>query len=223
MSFAPLVPVQFSVDQVAVALSHSPLGGGHLGLAFYDKDKVPHLLHLAWHTDLRLDKIPDDIRSCWIATILDLPPAASRAVVAFVRSIAKRRPLIKYGINVIAAKDSFAKQSYKPPKGSDGLTCASFVYALLRGARINLVKIETWEESEKNREWGRTVCDSLEKTDPDHAALVRKNINGLRLRPYELAGAAGLKPKELPLDFKSAQPLADSAEAVLNQHCPVTN
>lgn len=176
MTFSSLVPVKFSVDQVAIALSHSSFGGGHLGVAFHDKDKTPRLLHLAWHTDLRLEAIPDQVQQCWINQILDLPPAASKGVVAFVRAVAKRMPTIKYGINALAARNSFVTPGYSPPKGSDGLTCASFVAEVLRGAKVPLVKIESWEESDKNRHWGEAVCLALQRTgvDQGHVNLVRK-------------------------------------------------
>ena len=207
MGLANLQAVLFTKDQLAVAVSHSEVGAGHIGLAFHSAKHGPQVLHLAWHQKLQVESVPLELQTCWASSVLKLPAAASKQIVAYVRAVATRGARINYGLDFIAAKGSFSSNgSYKAPKNSYGLTCASFVVETLRGAMINLVKESTWRADPANIEWGNCVCNLLAKTaDPEHVAAVRLSINGLRLRPFEVAGAGELGHKMWPADFDLVQ------------------
>jgi hypothetical protein len=165
------------------------------------------------------------LKACWISSPLNIPSGASKAIVALARTVASRGATINYGINFIAAQGSFsANGTYKPPKGSDGLTCATFVVELLRAGKVDLVKSSDWKAYEANVAWANLVCQYLEKTvniDMDHINAVRSNINGLRMRPFEVAGAAGIDPRCWPVDFEDVQaPAADVANQLRNTCFP---
>jgi hypothetical protein len=221
MAFSPLGGIPFSKDQIAIAIAHSPFRSGHTGIAFHSVKHGPQVLHLAWHKRLDVEAIPTELKACWVADPLPTPPSASKQVVAIVRSVATRLPEINYATDFIAAKGSFDNNgAYKPPKGSKGLTCASFVVEVLRGCRINLVKEDTWQSSEENVFWANAICDHLATTDAAHAEAVRKNINGLRLTPFEVAGASVSGPKTWPLDFNTARQYAPAVISALCKLCP---
>lgn len=224
MAFSPLGGIPFSKDQVAVAVAHSPFGGGHTGIAFHSETQGPQVLHLAWHQLLRVDTIPEAIdQGCWVADALPTPPSASKQVVAIVRKVATSLAQIDYGADFITARGSFASDgTYKPPEGSTGLTCASFVVEVLRACSIKVVQENTWQPNERNVDWANKVCDHLAKKDPEHAEAVRKNINGLRLIPFEVAGAASSGPASWPVDYATAQTLALPVIAALCALCPAT-
>lgn len=224
MTFESLPAATFTREQIAIALAHSPLGGGHLGIAFHSAKDGPQVTHLAWHHQLRVESIPAELKTCWICTTMQLPPAASKAVVAVVRAVSKKRPQVNYGVNAIAAKGSFAVNgSYRPPRGSDGLTCATFVVEILRAAGIPLVKYETWQSGPENTAWGERVCEGLvaSRVPQDHLDAVRRNIGGMRLRPFEAAAAAMLPPRELPADYDRVQAPAAAAAQALLDFCPI--
>lgn len=222
MAFSPLGGIPFNKDQVAVAVAHSRFGGGHSGIAFHSAKLGPQVLHLAWHQKLEVDPLPGPLGNvCWVAAPLPTPPSASKQVVAIVRTVAARLPKINYGTDFISARGSFAADgSYKPPKGSTGLTCASFVIEVLRASKISVVQEATWQSDERNVRWANSVCDYLANTDPEHAEAVRKNINGLRIIPFEVAGAAASGPASWPVDYVTAQQLAQPVLAVLCALCP---
>lgn len=224
MAFANLTSVPFSTGQVAIACSHSQIGAGHIGIGFHSAKSGPQILHLAWHQKLLVDRIPDSLQTCWAAEPLSIPPLASKQIVAFVRTVAARTPKVSYGCNFISSRGSFAANgSYKPPKGSTGLTCASFVLEVLRGASVNLVNDSTWLPDHANEVWAHQVCEHLARTgaDGDHIEAVRRDINGLRLRPFELAGAAQLDSNMWPANFSAVQEPAQSVEASLHGICSV--
>jgi hypothetical protein len=223
MSLANLTDVPFTQDQVAVAVSHSLMGAGHVGIGFYSVKDGPQVLHLAWHRKLAVDRVPTELNDCWAAEPCNLPQSAGRQLVAFVRAVAKRGATINYAVDFIASKGAFSPNgTYKPPKGSQGLTCASFVLEVFRGAGISLVRSETWRADPANVEWGNRVCDQLEKdsnVDANHVEAVRKTVSGFRLRPFEVAGACRLTPKGLPVSFDTVQALATQVEAELPTIC----
>lgn len=223
MGFERLQDASFTRDQIAIALSHSSFGGGHLGIAFHSAKDGPQLTHLAWHRQFKVENVPSEITRCWICVTVELPPLASKAAVAVMRSVSKKKPLINYGIGAIAAKGSFTGNGvYHAPKGSDGLTCSTFVVEILRNAGIPLVKYETWQDNPENTAWGEAVCLALQRdgASSEHIAAVRNNIGKLRLRPYEAVGAAMLPPKQRPAEYAAVQAGAVAAEAALKEQCP---
>lgn len=223
MAYANLCVIPFEKEQVVIAVSRSPLGGGHLGICFHSVRNGPQVMHLEWHRKLRAQSIPMELATCWMATPLKIPIGASKAIVALVRAVATRGPTINYGINFIAARGSFDPNgTYKPPKGSDGLTCATFVVELLRAGRVDLVKSADWKAHAANVEWANQVCNNLASThgvDQAHIDAVRRNINGLRMRPFEVAGAASLDSKSWPAKFDDVQGPAQHVADQLDQVC----
>lgn len=223
MTLANLKDVPFEKEQIAIAVSHSALGSGHIGIGFHSAKSGPQVLHLAWHRDLRVQRIPEELQACWATEALSVPPKASKQIVAYVRVIAARMPAISYGCNFLSAKGSFSPNgSYKPPKNSSGLTCASFVLEVLRGSRVDLVDGATWRHEAANESWAQGVCSILQEkgADSDHVAAVRRDINGLRLRPFELAAAARLGAKYWPAKFDDVQASAKEVEEQLASVCP---
>ncbi len=221
MAFSSLIEVPFNKEQVAIAVAPSAYGGGHIGIGFHSAKAGPQVLHLAWHQKLSTEAIPADLKQCWVADALPAPPLASKQIVAVVRTISARSPSINYGINYLAAKGSFANNgAYKAPRGSDGLTCATFVVEVLRACSLNVVKVDTWQPDAANIAWGNEVCNALAATvGQAHADAVRKNVNGLRLIPFEVAGAAQLGPKYWPVEYTLAQQSAPAVAGALATIC----
>lgn len=223
MAFKPLKDTSLAPHKVAVALTHGGLGGGHVGIAFLGANSQPHMMHLNWHYKFSLDAIDDNFDGCWVVTTIDLPDTASKHLTAVMLGISKTFPKISYGINFIASKGSFIGTQYSPPEGSHGLTCASFVLEVLRAGNVELIQESTWEKTPENEQWGERVCGYLAQTQgvtSEHVAAVRASINGLRLIPYEVSGAASQPKEERPVTYPQVQPLAQEAAKTLEACCP---
>lgn len=223
MAFVSIEALALSENQVGVALSSGRLDGGHIGLAFISSKDGPKLMHLAFHRRLLVDNIPVAHPQCWVVSILDIPKGAAKAVSAGIRSVATRLPIINYGIDFIAAKGSFVRGLYKAPKGSDGLTCSSFVVDVLRSVGVNLIDDSTWKASEENVEWGNKVVELLTSfgASAEHIESVKSNSNGLRLIPFEVGAAADAARHAWPLAFENATAAAVFAKAELEVCCPL--
>jgi hypothetical protein len=220
MAFGTVNNVVLSEDEIALALFHSTLGGGHLGIIFNEKGNQLKVMELGWHHTFYVSDIPH--RSCGIAIPLTLPPKAGKSVVATVRAVSRKKPKISYGIDFIASKGSFVGSVYTPPKGSDGLTCSSFVLEVLRSAAVPLIQEQTWTASDANREWAATVISFLRDSGADakHVDAVERGVSGLRLVPFELAAAASMPLEQRPASYSDVQAIAGELRNQLNTACP---
>jgi hypothetical protein len=224
MAFAPLNEHSFTEEQIAVAVTKGGFNAGHIGIGFRAKGGQPKVLHLAWHHKFRVDFIPEDIEGdCWIAQILPVPPSTGKQLAAYMRAASMNKFEIPYGLDVHAAKGSFDQNAkYQPSSDSDGLTCATFVTEMLRGACVDLIQEDFWEKTEANVAWGKAVAKILsnEGANPLHVAAVEKSAEkGIRVRPYEVAGAASLSREAWPVSFADSQQPAYEVEAALADCC----
>lgn len=207
MSFICAVDVELPRENIAVAIMPS-MFGSHIGILFHTAKDGVHVLHLRFHKDLVAEPFPQATEACWIASLANVPPVAAKALVGVVRALSKRLPQIKYGINFLAAQGSIeGNGTYKAPKGSDGLTCATFVLEVFRAASLRLIKEDSWKPTEDNKVWANRVCALLERqeVDPAHIEHVRSNIAGLRVRPEEVAAASQNPTKDRPIEFTQAE------------------
>lgn len=207
-----------------VAITRGVLGT-HLGLAFSDETGDAKLLHLAWHKRLRVDTYPAEN---WLVSVIQIPPLAASQAVALVRGMAERYGNkhtaggVDYGINLFAGKDAVsADGKYVPGPGCDGFTCASLIAEVLRRVGFDLVNLATWTASPRNEAWGRAIVCMLRATDTHdaHVTKVESNINGLRLRPEEVAAAAELEPQLRPASHQAVQERADQIFAQVQESC----
>lgn len=216
MAYVQAGSCSFTKEQLAIAITSGAFGS-HVGIAFHSVKEGLRLLHLARHQCLMDDDFSrQDINSRYVAAVVDIPPAASKQMVSIIRSVAKRQPRINYGINAKAAVGSFDNSGrYKPPKGSDGLTCATFVSTVFSDYKVPLIDLDTWEPNQENELWGRKVCAFLKqcKVDESHLKAVESNISGLRVRPEEVAAAADAPASFKPVAYSVAK---ERAPAVLD-------
>lgn len=221
MDFAKASAISIAKDQVAITVGRG-LFGSHLGVAFNSASEGCKVLHLRFHKDLQTDSFPTD-DYCWICCVVDLPSRASAQLVGMLRGLAKKRPNIGYGINLIAGKGAFGSTgSYKAPKGSDGFTCSTMVAELFRQAGLPLIDEGSWQPEELNLAWGRAVCCLLETLHPaesDHIAAVKRNNVGLRVRPEEVAAAAAMPYTARPVSFSTAKTKAPTVFSCLEAAC----
>lgn len=87
--------------------------------------------------------------------------------------------------------------------GASGLTCATFVLAILEVASIRLADLSTWAGREGDDVWKAWVVGQLEESGgpAEHVAAVRADKDHVRVRPEDVAGAATEKP--VPVAFNS--------------------
>ena len=223
MQLMPLSEWNAAENQLAVAIMPGAFGA-HIGVAYTAEGGQRKVLHLQWHMKLENQAIPVESGPRWIAVPIAIPPIACKQVVAIVRAVAATKPAIGYGLHSQLVGHSFDQSgNYTPVAGSDGLTCATFVYELFAGCAVKLIDLTTWKPTLKGFFWGNDVYQLLEKKQAsvDHLKAVRRNINGLRLHPLEIAAAASSGPKAWPLDYQVACSGADRVEVAARRYSSV--
>jgi hypothetical protein len=195
---------------VAIAVSDPERDQLHIGV-LHAHDYPPEVLHLSWHFKTDNDRLPHDALSFWWVE-LDLPADRSSAVAGLCRRIIKRvrakddGHLIPYGL--IYRGGRFRSDGrVEFAAGEIGLTCATFVLAVLSGAGIGLLDLPTWPERPQDLQWHAHIVRSLRETkerrrnvSDEHIAGVEREAKCARYRPAEIAAACSLTREQIPFD-----------------------
>ncbi len=237
MPYRAATEVNLAADDVAIMLGPGVLGS-HLGVAFRLEDGTPKLMHLGFHKFFKVEPYPT-IPRLWSAAVVPLPPELGVQVLSLLRIYAEKflktgEPRPNYGIALKLTEGSIhADGEYVPREGSDGHTCSTFIAEAFRAARVPLVKLATWVESEENKAWGEAVvcmlnvyAKSKRGTGTKAAAqakVVAKNNHGFRLLPEEVAAAGQLPISQLPAKQDALSGPAELALAEMQAVCDPTD
>jgi hypothetical protein len=223
MPFSGLAQLAVDREQIAIAISDGEFGA-HIGIAFHPANEDLSLLHLLEHLVVRVE-LPAKTNKCWAGCVVDTPNVLGKQLVALIRAVAQKPPDIAYGLALASVNGSFdSAGNYVAPPGSDGLTCATFVSEILKGAGLNLVDLNTWPSNFENIVWGTSVIKFVEKrgAKPEHLATLGGNNKGMRLHPFEVAAAADSPRSAWPLDYATAHSVVGAIRLALARICPLS-
>jgi len=194
------------VSHAAIAIRSVNLSQRHIGVLHREDgvDEV-HLLHLAWHHDLK-NSLPGPVYF-WVD--LDVPSRRLRQVAAICRKVWRsNQGTLPYALS--PPNDCFDHQTGEFLLGPTrrGLTCASFVLAIFEEAGLRLAHYATWPTNRSgDREWQEWVIEQLENgaspATAEHIEAVKGEVGAVRYRPEDVAGAATVSP--LPADFATSE------------------
>jgi len=174
----------------------------HVGILYrYDESTDIRLLELAWHYDLRARSADESF--LWTEPIVELENAENvgRLCIVLARKYSHAKHGIAYALrytgdyvfdgsgNVVAADDH-------------GLTCATFVLAVLASRGIILLRLSDWQPRDEDYLWQKNIVDHLRngQCDTCHITAIEEEVGCTRFRPEEVA-AAGVATS-LPIDFE---------------------
>ena len=192
------------------ALSPEDQYGLHSGLLYKIDDGSPRISHLAWHFRLRDDAASDPY--LWADTALD--ENNSRFVAAWLASRQNSPSNIPYGIDAGGSCFDKATREFLPPPLGKGLTCATYIVAILKSLGFPLLLEETWPTDRTSDDsWQRAVIDALRNdgAGEDYVEATQKDVGAKRFRPSEVVGSATRAP--WPVAFQDAAELAASVVA----------
>ena len=190
----------------------------HAGLVHWEPGEEPYVLHLAFHAIVRdepIGKLALDL--FWSELPLDDDGAA--AVAGYCRRIGKRPPFVRYGIAYEGG--TLAEDGTAVLGGSAvGLTCATYVLALLRSFNHDIIVLDTWPPRADDDPWHAHIlkmligfhCKNKDVLSPEHIVAVSRERGCARYRPEEVAAAAGV---QWPSPFDVAEPRGRDARAAL--------
>lgn len=204
--------------EFGIAIAEPQPGQRHTGAYYRDDDRNVRFLHLAYHHAL-VDGDPSE-KYGWV-----LPAALDDAIVDYMSDVCAlvcaERPTLPYGFGqgCFNTNDGTFVQDGRVV----GLTCATFVLALLAGYGIRLVDLETWPQRCGDAAWQQRIVEDLAErpSSTQHAELIRQDIgNCVRIRPEEVAAAAS--ERELPASFRSASSLGELVVTAIREQAVVS-
>lgn len=184
-------------------------GRWHAGMLHRAADEAVRMLDLA--NDHWLRDSPPSSKVAWVQ--LALPSARLLSVAAMCRRIAKLYASPGGGLPYAFR---YRETGFRADgrmllgKSEHGLTCATFVLAVLKSVRVDLLKLADWPHREEDAARHRELLAML-RADPRiaraHVDAVADEINCIRYRPEEVVGAASRA--ELPVSFIDAVAAAE--------------
>lgn len=198
-------------------------GGTHVGICYSFRGHA-WVLHLAWHCRLQREPLAGAAVAYGIGAGY-LPPVRAPAVLAMFEYVWEKCQTgsIPYGLKYPGAKFR-PDGTIEIPSGASGLTCATFVAAVLDAAGVKVIDETTWPEGRAgDREWQQEVVRLLKshRADPQHVEAVEREIGCARIRPEEIAFSVVADPTERPLTFALVERPAQLLRAMVVANSPV--
>ena len=192
---------------VAVAIRETLPGRHHATFIYRANDGTLNQLHLAWHMLLRDEPFPEGDGYFWGR--LGLDPINQRVLSAFLPTVDAIAGSVPYGIDWESTQECFN------PDGSlillplgKGLTCATFLAAILKSQGYQLVDIATWPVRPDDIVWQEEIITLLSQREAnlEHVEEMRRDVGGKRLKPAEAVGACF--QLDWPVGFDEASQVA---------------
>lgn len=199
------------IEHFALAVVRSNQNQNHCGICYKDENGDAWLLHLAWHHKLYSRE--------FLLNYQFVEVKKSKSILKYLAVLCDlvrvRNPNIPYGLNRLGFAFDPTDGSIKAPAEGCGLTCASFILAILDAYGLTLLKEDEWPES-ANAKWQEWVVRTLEETEgvsPEHLAAEQRYVGKARRFSPEEVVAASSEPT-WPLGYNEARM---AAQKLLNE------
>ena len=182
----------------ALAIRQTQPGQRHTGIVYrVDDSGAVFLLHLAWN--YRLVSEAFSAPYLWVQT--SLPIREQRYVAGLCALIADRQPGIPYGLERSGVSFDVSTGDILVSEQGKGLTCASFILAVMQTVGLTLLKEDEWP-LDNNDEWQRWVIEMLHKTKASQAQIdaVERDVGSRRFTPEEVVASSTDSPWPIGLD-----------------------
>lgn len=190
-------------QSVCVLIGETGRAQRHIGILHRQSGHQAEVLHLAWHCRLENSTLLPKYMSLWIAP--NYPEPRLRSLAAWCRRIwkANSNDGIPYAFSHPDDCFDIATAKFLMGPSVFGLTCASFVLAVLDRAGLRLVDYSTWPIGrEGDQEWQeKIITDLSRRAASEHIEHVRSEIGAVRYRPEEVAAAVAHAPPPAPFDI----------------------
>ncbi|MBB5046148.1 hypothetical protein HNR60_000890 [Rhodopseudomonas rhenobacensis] len=180
--------------------------GLHVALLYKTDNQPARLAHLAWHHIQIADGAPDEAYK-WDQ--IQLGDINTKTVASWLNKRRAKPDKIPYGFSVTG--DVFERgtdEFIEPPLGM-GLTCATYILAVLRHLGFPMLEEHTWPEARPDDlAWQVGILEKLQENgaSAEHTTALAENVGAVRFRPDEVCGAAILP--DWPIAFDDASTAA---------------
>lgn len=158
----------------AVGLTVGSIEGmGHTGIFFVRVGGRPAILHLAFHLSLRCEPVPAESLKPTSWVVPAFPPERLQVLADLCESTAKQHQngSVAYGFSFKKTAVSLSGKVVLG-KGEAGLSCATFVMAVLKRAGMQTLDVNTWRDLTPERQATDNAAQS------ELADLLRRHADG---------------------------------------------
>ena len=189
------------LESVSVACMLNSIGGLHVGFLYQREDSSRWLSHLAWELVFRNEPAGEQFM-CWVNVRISRP---NLEILAAVLEEMKSNRDVNYDVRYHGENSYFDQVTWAYIKQEPGLTCATFIMALLRSLHLELFNVSVWPGRLEDKPVLDALISQLEKcgVEPARILAMRSNHQNIRFRPEEVCGAVG--EASWPVPFTSAQ------------------
>jgi hypothetical protein len=194
-----------AATKIAVAIQRTERGW-HTGILSRDDEADSHeFLHLAFHCDVRAELPTDDL--AWVAPTI--APELTSQIAARCRRIRNRYAGGRSGsipFGLMYVETTFAPTGELQLGGTErGLTCATFVLAVIRSVGVELAEIDSWQPRESDASFLAWVIGVLQtRARPEHVDGVSGERHCARFRPTEVAASTAFRATPMPFELARA-------------------
>jgi hypothetical protein len=187
---------------VAVACELNPWRRTHVGFLYEREDGTHWHCHLAWELILRNVPATIDDR-CWVN--INIPPQILELLAAALELMDQNAAIIPYDIRYSSSAEYFDATTWAYHSHEPGLTCSTFILALLRGFRLELFEVSSWPGRPSDNADLEFLIRQLELrgVNSGRVAAMRANHQGIRFRPEEVCGS--VSESFWPVPFATAE------------------
>lgn len=206
---------------VAISVSDPSAQQLHLGL-IYPEDGSSKVVHLWWHCRVANEPL-NESKPIWWWVSIDVPEDRMEAIAGVCRRIIKRA---ENGISEIKYATRYEGGIFKEDGSVSlvgkevGLTCATFVLAILHWAQLVPLRLDSWEARSGDLEWHARIVQVLKDTSgvsEEHLRAVEEEKGCARFRPADVAAACGVGDRlhATPLSFRDVRDVSRTLTKVL--------
>lgn len=191
-------------------------GGLHAGFLYERDDGTVWRCEMAWDYNC-INRQSRKDGKCWVNINLD--EMHLNYLVAVLEEMHQNSDSIPYNV-LYDGREHFDPYTRLYIKGAPGLTCATFVDAVLRSIGFNLLDIFNWPGRDEDHSYLETLLNRLEhgRVDPERITNMRANHNNVRIRPEEVCGA--VSESSWPVTQDRADHLGRIVRSYVINQCP---
>lgn len=209
----PKTAGQIPDSEIAIGLACAPVE--HSGIFYRRTPAIMRLLHFADHQIIEDDDPPSQPKFTWV--VPPLRPKQIPQIVELCILISNKRPRINYGFRYDEASIfSMLDGSFILADGTLGLTCSTFVLAILRSAGVRLIKPRTWKVTSGSISAQALQVRFMSHGHPNHAGRLRTEIGASRFSPSQVAGSGAYDRH--PVSYRKAERAAAVALLLVQRH-----
>ncbi|MGT2504066.1 hypothetical protein ACVOMS_31165 [Bradyrhizobium guangxiense] len=193
------------VQELGAVITQPTPNQRHVGFLYKLGNEPARMLHLAWQNRL-VEEAPTE-GYFWVQSGLD---ETTRKVIApVVAEVFSSQELpVPYSPIFQGLYFDAATLRYDRHEPGEGLTCATFIVAVLDALGRPLFDVDEWTARDADFQWHDQIIDMLERS-PDatqeHIDAMRSRPRGARFRPEEVVGS--IWASSPPISFTAARVL----------------